>query len=75
MQQTDVVAIGKVLPEGGLHTTVGFESHVSKAATVYVTVAPLALVHSVVMSSGHVMLGAIESVTVTLKQQRLAFPA
>ena len=37
--------------------------------------APLRLVHSVVMSVGHEMRGAVESVTVTLKQQRDALPA
>ena len=74
VQQTRVVPIGKVLPEAWSQVTVGFGSHASVAVTVNVTVAPLALVHSVVLSGGQWIMGGVVSVTVTLKQQRDELP-
>ena len=68
MQQTVVVPIGKVEPEGWSQTIPGFGSHVSVAVTVKLTGFPLALVHWREKSGGHVIVGGVRSTTVTLKQ-------
>jgi uncharacterized protein YwlG (UPF0340 family) len=63
-----VVPIANVLPEAGLHMTIGLGSQVSVAVgVVYITVAPAGLVHSTpVMSDGHMSDGAVVSTTVTV---------
>jgi hypothetical protein len=67
-QVTVVVPIAKVLPLAGVQFTVGFGSHASLAAGVeYVTTAPLALVASATIGAGHVSVGAIVSVTLTVR--------
>ena len=54
---------------------VGAASQRSLAVVAKVTTAPLELVHSTVMSDGHVMVGATVSSTVTLKVQVPVWPA
>lgn len=69
MQFTVVVPIGNVLADGGLHKTAGLGSHESVAVTPNVTTAPLAFVHSAVMSELHWIVGGIVSWTVTRNEQ------
>src|SRR5258707_715294 len=68
---TGGVPIGKVLPEAGLHSTVGLGSHVSVAVGAEkLTTAPPAPVHwTSVMLAGQVIVGGVVSTTVTLKPQ------
>jgi hypothetical protein len=66
VQLTVVVPTGKVLPEAGVHVTVGCASTVSVAVGVKVTTAPEALEAYALMSVGTVKVGAAESLTVTL---------
>jgi hypothetical protein len=63
---TVVVPMGKRSPLCGLHTIIGAASQTSDADTMNVTVAPDALVHSAVIGPGHMMIGSVRSVTVTV---------
>lgn len=65
-QFTVVVAIGKVDPEAGEHTTLRAPSTRSVAVAVKVTVAPDALVASTTLFAGKESAGAVVSRTVTV---------
>ena len=67
MQFTVVAPNGKALPDAGTQVTVGFGSTASVAAGLYVTLAPLALVHSRVRLP-HVSVGGLVSRTVTVNE-------
>ena len=73
MQFTVVVPKPNVDPDAGEQLTVGFKSHESVAVVVKLTAAPEALVHSVVMFAGHVIVGGVVSVTVTVNEQDREF--
>ena len=73
MQLTVVVPNPKVEPDAGRQLIVGFASHESDAVVVKLTAAPLALVHAVVMFAGHVIVGAVVSVTVTVNEHVRVF--
>jgi hypothetical protein len=63
VQLTVVAPRGKVLPDAGAHEIVGVESHTSVALVVYVTDAPLGLVHSRIKFGEHVIAGGVVSCT------------
>jgi hypothetical protein len=65
VQLTVVVPSGNVLPDGGVHTTVGVGSMASTALAVYVTTAPPGPVAGTVMFPGTVRTGGVVSWTVT----------
>src|SRR5262245_50205704 len=71
---TVVVPSGNVLPEAGTQTIDGEGSQTSMAAGEKVTISPAGLVHSSVMSEGHVTIGGVVSMTVTLKEQVSELP-
>src|SRR5919107_2356934 len=60
-QLTDVVPIGKVLPEGGVQVTPTEPSMASSAVALKVTTAPSGLVASFVMGPGTVTTGGVVS--------------
>ena len=60
-QLTDVVPIGKVLPEGGVQLTATEPSMASSAVALKVTTAPSGLVASFVMGSGTLSTGGVVS--------------
>ena len=63
---TVVTPIGKVLPEGGVHTTGRFPAQASSALAWKVTVAPAALVATAVMCDGRDSTGFDVSRTVNI---------
>jgi hypothetical protein len=65
VHDTDVVPSGKVEPEAGVQLRLVTPT-LSVAVTAYVTTAPEADVASVVIADGTVMVGGVESVTVTV---------
>ena len=68
VQLTVVVPTPNVDPDAGAQLTEGLASQVSVAVTVKLTVAKLGPVHSVVRLDEHVIVGAVESRTVTVKE-------
>jgi len=74
-QETVVVAIGKVEPDGGVHVTGSVPSTRSVAVALKVTTAPAALVVVAVRFPGNVKTGGVVSFTVTVNELVVLLPA
>ena len=74
LQTTVLVPTGNTLPEGGLQTTVTFESHWSLAVTVKWTVPPSGRSQGARSRRGQNISGGVRSRTVMLKVHPLEFP-
>jgi hypothetical protein len=67
VQVTVVVPMGKRLPEAGAQVTTGEGSQASVAVTVKLTVAPARVEARAVSEAGHMRVGGVASLTVTVK--------
>jgi len=72
-QVTIVMPTAKAEPDAGVHATMGALSQASIAVALKMTIAESELVHAI-MFAGHVIIGAVVSITVNVTVSLVAVP-